>query len=136
MRFNFSNMAIDEALRKFLSCFRLPGEADQIDRIIEKFSASYRHQHPQYKAMEKEMYLLAYSLIMLNTLNHNPRVNEKMKFTVEAFVKQCKDVAPEYPEAEFEKMFHRIYKQEFKTDTQDVEQAFERIGPFFNLDLD
>ena len=38
MAINFTDMDLVEALRIFLSKFRLPGEAQKIDRIIETFS--------------------------------------------------------------------------------------------------
>lgn len=34
---NFENMAIDQGLRYFLDQFTLPGEAQMVDRIIQKF---------------------------------------------------------------------------------------------------
>lgn len=51
-------------------------------------------------------------------------------------MKQCKDVAPSYPFAEFSLIYYRICEREFETDTQDIEKAFERIAPFFNFDID
>jgi guanine nucleotide exchange protein RalF len=71
----------------FLKAFRLPGEADQIDRVIEKFAIAYILQNPRFNDTGDQIYLLAYSLIMLNTLNHNPRVNAKLKLTEAQFVK-------------------------------------------------
>jgi len=44
--FNFSGMEIDLALRHFLSWFRLPGEGQKIDRIIEKFADRYYRDNP------------------------------------------------------------------------------------------
>lgn len=35
---NFSGMTFGAAIREFLSGFRLPGEAQKIDRIMEKFA--------------------------------------------------------------------------------------------------
>lgn len=35
---NFSGMKFDIAIREFLKGFRLPGEAQKIDRIMEKFA--------------------------------------------------------------------------------------------------
>lgn len=35
---NFSGMKFDVAIREFLKGFRLPGEAQKIDRIMEKFA--------------------------------------------------------------------------------------------------
>merc|ERR1711937_423875 len=43
---NFNNMDLVEALRNFLSKFRLPGEAQKIDRIIETFSKGYTKCNP------------------------------------------------------------------------------------------
>lgn len=37
----FSGMKFDTAIREFLSGFRLPGEAQKIDRIMEKFAERY-----------------------------------------------------------------------------------------------
>ena len=36
--FDFQGMEFDEAIRAFLRGFRLPGEAQKIDRIMEKFA--------------------------------------------------------------------------------------------------
>ncbi|CAF5022892.1 unnamed protein product, partial [Rotaria sp. Silwood1] len=38
---DFTNMEFLAALRKFLSGFRLPGEAQKIDRLMEKFAARF-----------------------------------------------------------------------------------------------
>lgn len=38
---NFSSMKFDVAIREFLKGFRLPGEAQKIDRIMEKFAERY-----------------------------------------------------------------------------------------------
>lgn len=70
---------------------------------------------------------------MLNTLNHNQRVNQKMKMSETQFVKQCKDVAPCYKDTA--EMYYRVCKREYQTDTQDIEKAFERIMPFVSIDL-
>lgn len=38
---NFVEMDIVSALRKFLLGFRLPGESQKIDRLMEKFASRY-----------------------------------------------------------------------------------------------
>ena len=38
---SFADMSFDNALRKFLSYFWLPGEAQKIDRMMEKFAERY-----------------------------------------------------------------------------------------------
>lgn len=40
-RIDFTDMEFDEAIRHFLSGFRLPGEAQKIDRMMEKFAERF-----------------------------------------------------------------------------------------------
>ena len=63
-------VSMDDALRTFLDCFLLPGEAQQIARIIEKFSAAFFRHCPGPLATADAAYVLAYSVIMLNTDAH------------------------------------------------------------------
>ena len=61
------------ALRAFLSPFRLPGEAQKIDRFMEAFSAEYHRANPGTFNEQDTAYTLAFSVIMLNTDHFNPR---------------------------------------------------------------
>ena len=64
--------------RTFLSGFRLPGEAQKIDRLMEKFAERYVSCNPDTFKSADVAYVLAYSVIMLNTDAHNPQVKAKM----------------------------------------------------------
>lgn len=44
---NFTQMEFLAALRKFLSGFRLPGEAQKIDRLMEKFASRFCECNPK-----------------------------------------------------------------------------------------
>ncbi|KAI3925687.1 hypothetical protein MKW92_017069, partial [Papaver armeniacum] len=68
----FSGMKFDSAIREFLRGFRLPGEAQKIDRII---SHIYCADHPGLFKNADTAYILAYAVIMLNTDAHNPMVD-------------------------------------------------------------
>lgn len=76
--FNFQGMEFDEAIRVFLQGFRLPGEAQKIDRIMEKFAEHYWKCNPTAFSSADTAYVLAYSVIMLNTDAHNPMVKDKV----------------------------------------------------------
>ncbi len=76
------------------------------------------------------MYVLAYSLIFLNTLNHNPNIPPSRKKSKEQFIKENLYQNPGYPVSKLEEMFARIMAHEFKTDTQYVEKIYERIRAF------
>ncbi|CAA0823220.1 Brefeldin A-inhibited guanine nucleotide-exchange protein 1 [Striga hermonthica] len=76
--FNFEKMSFAEAIRFFLRGFRLPGEAQKIDRIMEKFAERYCKCNPSAFTSADTAYVLAYSVIMLNTDAHNSMVKDKM----------------------------------------------------------
>lgn len=76
--FDFQGMEFDEAIRAFLQGFRLPGEAQKIDRIMEKFAERYCKCNPKAFRSADTAYVLAYSVILLNTDAHNPMVKNKV----------------------------------------------------------
>ena len=75
---NFEHLSVTEALRFFLSLFRLPGESQQIARIMETFASAYTAHHPNMFRNPDAMYILAYSMIMLNTDAHSDQIMNKM----------------------------------------------------------
>jgi brefeldin A-inhibited guanine nucleotide-exchange protein len=82
---DFSDMEFDEAIRFFLRGFRLPGEAQKIDRIMEMFAASYTKQNPDVFSHADTAFILAFSMIMLNTDLHNPSIKPSRRMTLESF---------------------------------------------------
>ncbi|GJY92991.1 brefeldin A-inhibited guanine nucleotide-exchange protein 5 [Tanacetum coccineum] len=69
---NFAEMKFHIAIREFLRGFRLPGEAQKIDRIMENFADRYRAENPGLFKNADTAYAYAYAIIMLNTDAHNP----------------------------------------------------------------
>jgi brefeldin A-resistance guanine nucleotide exchange factor 1 len=57
-----------------LETFRLPGESQQIDRITETFADAFMESKPAEVANAEAAYVLAFSVIMLNTDQHNRQV--------------------------------------------------------------
>ncbi|XP_059050657.1 brefeldin A-inhibited guanine nucleotide-exchange protein 1 [Achroia grisella] len=84
---NFASMDIVAALRYFLEGFRLPGEAQKIDRLMEKFASRYCECNPNNTLFSSAdtVYVLAFSIIMLTTDLHSPQVKNKM--TKEQYIK-------------------------------------------------
>jgi len=83
---SFKDLDLDVALRMFLADFRLPGEAQKIDRMVEKFADKYctdNPENPEFGTNADCAYVLAFSLVMLQTDLHNDSIKNKM--TVEAF---------------------------------------------------
>ncbi|SCV72092.1 BQ2448_4786 [Microbotryum intermedium] len=75
---DFTNTAFVDALRAFLQSFRLPGEAQKIDRYMLKFAERYTAGNPGVFANADTAYILAFSVILLNTDAHNPQVKKPM----------------------------------------------------------
>ena len=73
---NFKDKDLVQALRLFLEGFRLPGEAQKIDRLMEKFASRYCSCNPNQGvfASADTAYVLAFSVIMLTTDLHSPQV--------------------------------------------------------------
>ena len=82
----FSKTQFVDALRTFLQSFRLPGEAQKIDRFMLKFAERYVSGNPDVFANADTAYVLAYSVIMLNTDQHSVKLKGK-RMTLEDFVK-------------------------------------------------
>ncbi|THV07859.1 Sec7-domain-containing protein [Dendrothele bispora CBS 962.96] len=78
--FDFKDKPMAEAMRELLESFRLPGEAQQISRITETFASVYFNSGPAGIKSQDAVYVLAYSIIMLNTDLHNPQIRKRMSF--------------------------------------------------------
>jgi brefeldin A-inhibited guanine nucleotide-exchange protein len=88
---DFSKMNLVRALRQLLSTFRLPGESQKIDRIMEKFADRYCDNNPQIFASADTAYTLSFSIIMLNTDLHSPSIKNKM--TKAQYLKMNRDIS-------------------------------------------
>ncbi|KAK9840631.1 hypothetical protein WJX81_005711 [Elliptochloris bilobata] len=82
--FDFGGMPFEDAIRLYLESFRLPGEAQKIYRIMDSWSQHYFAQCPGSFANADAVHVLAFSVIILNTDQHNTTVKRKM--TAEEFV--------------------------------------------------
>lgn len=118
--FDFQNMEFDEAIRTFLQGFRLPGEAQKIDRIMEKFAERYCKCNPKAFISADTAYVLAYSVIMLNTDAHNPMVKNKM--SPDDFIRNNRgiDDGKDLPEDYMRSLYERISRNEIKMKEDDL----------------
>ncbi|KAK7294946.1 hypothetical protein RJT34_17846 [Clitoria ternatea] len=119
--FDFQGMEFDEAIRVLLQGFRLPGEAQKIDRIMEKFAERYCKCNPKVFSSADTAYVLAYSVILLNTDAHNPMVKNKM--SADDFIKNNRgiDDGKDLPEEYLRSLYERISRNEIKMKDVDLE---------------
>lgn len=71
---DFTNLRIDEALRSMLEKFRLPGESQLIERILDTFSNHWFEQNKGILQNSDNALSLAYAIIMLNVDQHSKKV--------------------------------------------------------------
>lgn len=111
---DFSNMRFVDALRKFLQAFRLPGESQKIDRYMLKFAERYTLGNPKVFANADTAYVLAYSVIMLNTDLHSPQVKNRM--TLDDFYRNNRgiDDNQDLPKEYLEEIYNEIRDNEIK----------------------
>ncbi|XP_052728291.1 brefeldin A-inhibited guanine nucleotide-exchange protein 2 isoform X3 [Vigna angularis] len=135
--FDFQGLEFDEAIRAFLQGFRLPGEAQKIDRIMEKFAERYCKCNPKVFSSADTAYVLAYSVILLNTDAHNPMVKNKM--SAEDFIKNNRgiDDGKDVPEEYLRSLYERISRNEIKMKEVDLEtQQIQAVNSNRLLGLD
>ncbi|XP_052852158.1 brefeldin A-inhibited guanine nucleotide-exchange protein 1 [Drosophila gunungcola] len=115
--FDFRQLEVVAALRILLEEFRLPGEAQKIDRLMEKFASRYCECNPQNQLFQSAdtVYVLAFSIIMLTTDLHSPQVKHKM--TKEQYIKMNRGISDsksDLPEEYLSSIYDEISEHEIK----------------------
>ncbi|PNS16953.1 Protein transport protein sec72 [Sphaceloma murrayae] len=115
---DFTKSRFVDALRRFLQTFRLPGEAQKIDRLMLKFAERYTNGNPNAFANADTAYVLAYSVIMLNTDQHSSNVKKRM--TPEDFIKNNRGINDnqDLPDEYLKGIFEEIASNEIVLDTE------------------
>lgn len=127
--FAFNGLRVDEAIRVLLTKFRLPGESQQIERIVETFASKYVQDQEydsskegaasavegDYSAIQPDadsVFVLSYSIIMLNTDFYNPQVKNHMTFDDYSYnLKGCNNKS-DFPLWYLEKTYNSIKDKE------------------------
>ncbi|XP_020257824.1 brefeldin A-inhibited guanine nucleotide-exchange protein 5 isoform X3 [Asparagus officinalis] len=110
----FTGLKFDAAIREFLKGFRLPGEAQKIDRVMEKFAERYCADNPGLFNNADTAYVLAYAVIMLNTDAHNPMVWPKMSKADFVRMNSGSDPEDSPPKELLEEIYDSIVSEEIK----------------------
>ncbi|XP_033647680.1 IQ motif and SEC7 domain-containing protein 1-like isoform X4 [Asterias rubens] len=92
---NFRDMSIDDALRKFQTAFRLPGEAQKIERLMEAFAQRYCICNGDVARMfwkPDTIFILAFAIIMLNTDLHSPNQKTERRMKIHEFIRNLSGI--------------------------------------------
>ncbi|XP_054898605.1 cytohesin-1b isoform X2 [Poeciliopsis prolifica] len=127
----FTDLNLVQALRQFLWSFRLPGEAQKIDRMMEAFAQRYCHCNPGVFQSTDTCYVLSFAVIMLNTSLHNPNVRDKP--SVQRFTAMNRGIndGGDLPEDLLRNLYDSIKNEPFKIPEDD---GNDLTHTFFNPD--
>uniref|UniRef100_A0A8K9WVX6 Cytohesin-2 n=1 Tax=Oncorhynchus mykiss TaxID=8022 RepID=A0A8K9WVX6_ONCMY len=127
----FTDLNLVQALRQFLWSFRLPGEAQKIDRMMEAFAQRYCHCNPGVFQSTDTCYVLSFAIIMLNTSLHNPNVRDKPG--LDRFISMNRGIneGGDLPEDLLRNLYDSIKNEPFKIPEDD---GNDLTHTFFNPD--
>merc|ERR1719511_594852 len=128
---DFTDLILVQALRQFLWSFRLPGEAQKIDRLMETFARRYCQLNPDIFTNSDTCYVLSFAIIMLNTSLHNPSVRDKP--SVDQFVSMNRGIndGGDLPRELLVSLYDSIKTEPFKIPEDD---GNDLMHTFFNPD--
>ncbi|XP_073400298.1 IQ motif and SEC7 domain-containing protein 3 isoform X1 [Dendrobates tinctorius] len=122
---DFSNMELDEALRKFQAHIRVQGEAQKVERLIEAFSQRYCMCNPdivQQFHNPDTIFILAFAVILLNTDMYSPSIKPDRKMMLEDFIRNLRGVddGADIPREMVVGIYERIQQKELKSNEDHV----------------
>uniref|UniRef100_A0A8C8RMU1 IQ motif and Sec7 domain ArfGEF 2 n=1 Tax=Pelusios castaneus TaxID=367368 RepID=A0A8C8RMU1_9SAUR len=125
---DFSNMDLDEALRKFQSHIRVQGEAQKVERLIEAFSQRYCVCNASLVRQFRNpdtIFILAFAIILLNTDMYSPSVKPERKMKLDDFIKNLRGVdnGEDIPRDLLVGIYQRIQSRELRTNDDHVSQV-------------
>ncbi|XP_051162623.1 cytohesin-1 isoform X4 [Leptopilina boulardi] len=128
---DFTDLILVQALRQFLWSFRLPGEAQKIDRMMECFAQRYCQLNTNIFTNTDTCYVLSFAIIMLNTSLHNPSVKDKP--SVEQFISMNRGInnGGDLPRELLVSLYESIKTEPFKIPEDD---GNDLMHTFFNPD--
>ncbi|TRM59389.1 hypothetical protein BD626DRAFT_550235 [Schizophyllum amplum] len=109
---DFKGKDVTDAVRELLNSFRLPGESQMISRIAEMFAETYFATGPPEFKKQDSIFVITFSIIMLNTDQHSPQVRKRMTF--EDYTKNLRGVndGDDFTEDYLRNIYDSIRKQE------------------------
>ena len=128
---DFTRRRFVDALRQFLQSFRLPGEAQKIDRFMLKFAERYITGNPNAFANADTAYVLAYSVILLNTDQHSSKIVQSKRMTVDDFIKNNRGINDNanLPDDYLTGIYEEIARHEIVLNTERERAAAMGIAP-------
>lgn len=127
---DLSGMAVDVALRRYQAHFRLPGEAQKIERLVEAFARRYcvcNTDFVQRLRTQDTIFVLAFAIIMLNTDLHTPNLKPEARMSLDDFVRNLRgiDDCGDIDRDMLSGIYDRVKSSEFRPGSDHVTQVMK-----------
>ncbi|XP_045518753.1 IQ motif and SEC7 domain-containing protein 3 isoform X1 [Pieris brassicae] len=127
---DLSGMAVDVALRRYQAHFRLPGEAQKIERLVEAFARRYCVCNPDFVQRlrtQDTIFVLAFAIIMLNTDLHTPNLKPEARMSLDDFVRNLRgiDDCGDIDRDMLAGIYERVKSSEFRPGSDHVTQVMK-----------
>ncbi|XP_075987186.1 brefeldin-resistant Arf-GEF family protein schizo isoform X2 [Anticarsia gemmatalis] len=127
---DLSGMAVDVALRRYQAHFRLPGEAQKIERLVEAFARRYcvcNTDFVQRLRTQDTIFVLAFAIIMLNTDLHTPNLKPEARMSLDDFVRNLRgiDDCGDIDRDMLAGIYERVKTSEFRPGSDHVTQVMK-----------
>lgn len=98
-------------MKQMLSGFRIPGEGQIVDRIMEKFGEKLSKDRPDEFDNAEGVFIFAYAILMVQTSIHNPQA-QKCRMSLSDFKKITSSVKlSNTREIDFDLYRQRVYER-------------------------
>ncbi len=115
--FDWRGLDVETAMRQLLESFRLPGEAQQISRIVTAFSHEFMAQGLTTDLADIDaLELLAFSIIMLNVDQHSTKIKDADRMTLDQYIRNVRgqNGGKDFPQELVMNIYNRIKENEVK----------------------
>jgi hypothetical protein len=118
------------ALRQALSSsLHLPGEAEQIDRVVQSWASCWVAANPECTLTADTAYILAFAAVMLNSDLHNPQVKQRM--SAQAFIQNLRGAlnSDQMTDSELVSVYESIKNEQFTVNHSGGDEFLALSGP-------
>lgn len=125
--FEFENVSLDSALRRFLHAFQLTGESSERDRVLVHFSRRFLQCNPNNFASQDGVHILTCALLLLNSDLHGKHQQSFKRMTCAQFIKRLSGLndGGNFPVDLLRRLYSAIKDQPLEWATDSVESTAE-----------
>ncbi|XP_072122758.1 uncharacterized protein [Mobula birostris] len=123
--FDFREMSLDQALRKFLMAFALTGETQERERVLHHFSNRYQHCNPDIIHSRDAVHTITCALMLLNSDLHGNNLGKSM--SSQDFITNLEGMndGKDFPKDFLKGLYHSIKskKLEWAVDEEELQKS-------------